>query len=327
MSLCKRRHAEARITAVLKQAPEEVEVPTRPFPVRPTSPCRPRPSVPTRSAPLTSTAGSAACRTSRPATRWVDSPEGFHYRNKMEYSFSAIGREPGDDPDAEFADGFSWASRPAAPGGRWRTSGATAACSTPPSRTCSPTSDAGVPTATPWHAPKRGFFRFLVVRRSLSEDRLLVNLVTTSDGLDEFDAKGFHTLLVDRLEVGWPGSSTPSTTTRANGWRPGMAAPISWRAKTMWWSTCTDWPFRSACAASSRPIRVAPTSVRPGDGLCPRRAPAGSGGADPVTMDLLRHGNHRPVARTSAVPAPRWWAWTSLRRPSPMPRKAPNAMA
>ena len=33
-------------------------------------------------------------------------PERFHYRNKMEYSFAAIGRSLGDDPDAEFEDGF-----------------------------------------------------------------------------------------------------------------------------------------------------------------------------------------------------------------------------
>ena len=204
VSQCKRRHAEARITAVLKRAPEEVTVPHQAIP-----------GAPYITLPL------AAQRAHKERTTldvyrrigevpdlearyegWVDSPEGFHYRNKMEYSFSAIGREPGDDPDAEFADGFFLGFK--ARGTWWavenleRDSG----LFDPVLEDLLPTirqacSDSGLP---PWHAPKReGFFRFLAVRRSLSQDQLLVNLVTTSDGLDQFDAAAFHGMLEQHL--------------------------------------------------------------------------------------------------------------------------------
>ena len=104
----------------------------------------------------------------------------------MEYSFSAIGRSPGDDPDAEFEDGFFLGFK--ARGTWWAVENLEG-----DSGLFDPTfepmvkdirswcEDSGLP---PWHAPKReGFFRFLVVRRSLTADELLVNLVTTSDGL------------------------------------------------------------------------------------------------------------------------------------------------
>jgi len=49
----------------------------------------------------------------------------------------------------------------------------------------------------PWHAPKReGFFRYLVVRKSFKTNQLLFNLVTTSDGLDQFDLNAFAQFLV-----------------------------------------------------------------------------------------------------------------------------------
>lgn len=204
VSLCKRRHAEARITAVLKRAPEEVEVPYQAIPGAPyiTFPLEAQRAHKERTTlDVYRRIGGVPDLEAR-YEGWVDSPEGFHYRNKMEYSFSAIGREPGDDPDAEFADGFFLGFK--ARGTWWavenleRDSGlfdpAFEDVLSHIRRWCT---DSGLPA---WHAPKReGFFRFLVVRRSLSEDRLLVNLVTTSDGLDGFDVQGFHALLVDRL--------------------------------------------------------------------------------------------------------------------------------
>src|SRR5690606_26912640 len=49
---------------------------------------------------------------------------------------------------------------------------------------------------TAWHPPqKSGFFRHIVVRKSFDQDRLLVNLVTSSQGLEQFDVQAFGSLL------------------------------------------------------------------------------------------------------------------------------------
>jgi 23S rRNA (uracil1939-C5)-methyltransferase len=204
VSLCKRRHAEARITAVLKRAPEEVEVPYQAIPGAPyiTLPLSVQKDQKEKTTldvyrRIGEVPNIEACYEG-----WMDSPSGFHYRNKMEYSFAAIGRSPGDDPDAEFTDGFYLGFK--ARGTWWAVENldndsglfdpALESLMPIVRQWCQAT---GLP---PWHAPKReGFFRFLVVRRSLSEDQFLINLVTTSDGLDGFDAEGFSQLLSTHL--------------------------------------------------------------------------------------------------------------------------------
>ena len=127
---------------------------------------------------------------------FIQSPDTFHYRNKMEYAFSAIGYDPKQKTDVdEFTLGFKKR-------GTWW-------CGTGLSKDsgmfdaevennlklikefCEST---GLP---PWHAPKRkGFFRYFVVRKSFKTDKLLFNLVTTSDRLDEFDLQKFKDLLL-----------------------------------------------------------------------------------------------------------------------------------
>ena len=43
-----------------------------------------------------------------------------------------------------------------------------------------------------WHPPKKtGFFRHIVVRKSFYEDKLLLNLVTSSEDIEKFDSKAF----------------------------------------------------------------------------------------------------------------------------------------
>ncbi len=128
---------------------------------------------------------------------FITSPNDFHYRNKMEYSFSAIGynREEKTDVD-EFTLGFKKR-------GTWW-------CGENLDK------DSGLfdkefedqlikikayceaTGLTPWHGPKReGFFRFLVVRKSYKTNELLFNLVTTSPDLPEFDLKKFSSFLVE----------------------------------------------------------------------------------------------------------------------------------
>lgn len=134
---------------------------------------------------------------------FVTSPETFHYRNKMEYAFSAIGYDHEQKTDVdEFTLGFKKR-------GTWwcgddlkKDSGLfdkdfedklkeiKAYCQ-----------NTGL---APWHAPrKEGFFRFFVVRKSFKTDQFLFNLVTTSDELDQFDLNKFSefllTLFGDRI--------------------------------------------------------------------------------------------------------------------------------
>ena len=126
---------------------------------------------------------------------FVVSPNLFHYRNKMEYSFSAIGYDSKNKTDIdEFTLGFKRR-------GTWwigenlnRDSGIfDKALEDELYRIRNYCNDSGLP---PWHAPKRvGFFRYLVVRKSFKTNELLFNLVTTSEGLESFNLQEFADFL------------------------------------------------------------------------------------------------------------------------------------
>lgn len=130
---------------------------------------------------------------------FISSPHTFHYRNKMEYAFSAIGYDHEQKTDVdEFTLGFKKR-------GTWwcgddlkKDSGLfdhevedklkliKAYCE-----------KTGLP---PWHGPKReGFFRYLVVRKSRKTNQVLFNLVTTTDGLSAFDLPEFSDFLVEQF--------------------------------------------------------------------------------------------------------------------------------
>ncbi len=128
---------------------------------------------------------------------FITSPNVFHYRNKMEYSFSAIGfdKEQGSDVD-EFTFGFKRR-------GVWwmgenleKDSGLfDKQIEDNLNRIRKYCEDTGL---DPWHGPrKEGFFRYLVVRKSYKTDRLLFNLVTTSPELKKFDLNAFANFLVE----------------------------------------------------------------------------------------------------------------------------------
>jgi 23S rRNA (uracil1939-C5)-methyltransferase len=128
---------------------------------------------------------------------FVSSPNLFHYRNKMEYGFSAIGydRIVKHDKD-EFTLGFKRR------GVWWMGDNLE--------------KDSGLfdkqlednlknirqycieTGLEPWHGPKKtGFFRYFVVRKSFKTDELLCNLVTTSPELENFDLQKFANFLKD----------------------------------------------------------------------------------------------------------------------------------
>jgi len=126
---------------------------------------------------------------------FVTSPNVFHYRNKMEYGFSAIGydRETKRDKD-EFTLGFKRR-------GVWwmgddlnKDSGL---FDKQMEDNLKNIKQYCIETGLdPWHGPKReGFFRYFVVRKSFKTDELLCNLVTTSPNLDQFDLDKFANFL------------------------------------------------------------------------------------------------------------------------------------
>ena len=130
---------------------------------------------------------------------FVTSPNVFHYRNKMEYGFSAIGYDRIEKTDKdEFTLGFKRR-------GVWwmgdnleKDSGLFDKQLEDNLKNirkyCKETG------LQPWHGPKReGFFRYFVVRKSFKTDELLSNLVTTSDDLDKFDLNKFAAFLKDIL--------------------------------------------------------------------------------------------------------------------------------
>lgn len=130
---------------------------------------------------------------------YIASPNVWHYRNKMEYSFSTLIADPvsGDEHEG-FALGFKKR-------GQWwsvenldKDSGLfdedlenkliliRAFCEA-----------TGLPAWNP--AKSAGFFRFLVVRKSVVHNELLFNLVVTSDGYKSFDALKFVALLLELI--------------------------------------------------------------------------------------------------------------------------------
>ncbi|MEZ7992515.1 MAG: 23S rRNA (uracil(1939)-C(5))-methyltransferase RlmD [Flavobacteriaceae bacterium] len=127
----------------------------------------------------------------------VTSPNVFHYRNKMEYGFSAIGYDRVNKTDIDiFTLGFKRR-------GVWwmgdnleKDSGLFDTLVedniSAIRKYCEATGLA------PWHGPKReGFFRYFVVRKSYKTNQLLFNLVTTSFDLPQFDLNDFSILLQD----------------------------------------------------------------------------------------------------------------------------------
>jgi len=186
-------YAEAKLLDVIKPSEDEVEVPYQEIPGAPyiKLPIEKQHAYKKQSTiELYRRVGKVA-NVDHLFDEFVSSPATFHYRNKMEYAFSAIGYDHDLKKDVdEFTLGFKKR-------GTWwcgddlkKDSGLfdkevedkleliKAYCE-----------NTGL---DPWHAPKKiGFFRYLVVRKSNKTQRLLINLVTTSDGLDAFSLQDF----------------------------------------------------------------------------------------------------------------------------------------
>jgi 23S rRNA (uracil1939-C5)-methyltransferase len=130
---------------------------------------------------------------------FIASPSAWHYRNKMEYSFSVIryDRETKEEVD-DFALGFKKR-------GTWwivenldKDSGIFDKQFEDNMKTIREWLIAtGLPA---WHPPKQhGFFRFLQVRKSFHSNKLLINLVTTDVDIEKLDIKGLVNLFKETL--------------------------------------------------------------------------------------------------------------------------------
>jgi 23S rRNA (uracil-5-)-methyltransferase RumA len=193
VTACKNRYAECRLVDVLRRAPEEVgnayqEIPGAPYAQVPIE----LQHAYKRDTTLDLFRKIGELEAPEKFYQgFVQSPGTWHYRNKMEYSFSAIIR---DWESGENVDGFGLGFKRR---GTWwsvenldRDSGLFDAIVEGQLHRLRQWFEAtGLP---PWHPPKReGFFRFLVVRKSHANDSLLVNLVTSSAGLESFDLEAF----------------------------------------------------------------------------------------------------------------------------------------
>jgi len=127
---------------------------------------------------------------------YIQSPEFYHYRNKMEYSFSAIGYNL--ETKEEF-DGFALGFKKR---GTWwivenleKDSGMfDAEFENKLKDIRSFCENSGLPA---WHPPKKeGFFRYLVVRKSYKTHQFLIKLVTSDNGIGNFNFKAFTDLIL-----------------------------------------------------------------------------------------------------------------------------------
>ena len=188
---CKARHAECRLLRVVEPADFEVNLPYQPIP-----------GAPYATVPM-SKQHEWKARTALDLYRkigevedldtlyqgFVPSPLDWHYRNKMEYSFSEIRHDlESDEKVDDFGLGFKHRGTWWAVENLDADSGLFDALVESTLHKVREWCEAtGLPA---WHPPKReGFFRFLVVRKSYANDGLLVNLVTTSDA--PLDTEGF----------------------------------------------------------------------------------------------------------------------------------------
>ncbi len=193
----RKKHAEARLLKVLEHSPEEVEVPFQPISGAPyiTLPIEKQRSY-KKETTLNLFEKLGQIKEVRSLfDEYIASPKDYNYRNKMEYSFSEIRHDIHIDEEIDdFALGFKHR-------GTWwkvenldKESGLfDAELENGLKKIREYLQATGLPA---WHPPKKtGFFRHLVVRKSFADDELLINLVTSSKGKEQFDTQEFVAFL------------------------------------------------------------------------------------------------------------------------------------
>jgi 23S rRNA (uracil1939-C5)-methyltransferase len=194
---CKKKHAECKLLEILKKSEAEIEIP---YQIIPGAPYAQLP-IEMQESNKKNTCFQLFKRIGNIDNvenyfdEFISSPSVWHYRNKMEYSFSAIRYDFDLKSDVDdFALGFKHR-------GTWwmvenldKDSGlfdAELENAFPKLKSFFEKTE-----LAPWHPPKKeGFFRFLVARKSYANNQILLNLVTTSDELHRFNTSAFVELL------------------------------------------------------------------------------------------------------------------------------------
>lgn len=197
----RKRYAEARLTEVVKRSALEIESPYQPISGAPyiTLPVEKQHEF--KKASVIDLFRKIADLDNPEALfdEFIASPDDFHYRNKMEYSFSVIRHDLENDEETDdFGLGFKRT------GTWWKVENLDGdsgmfdeQLENELHRIRKWLESAGLPA---WHPPKKeGFFRHIVVRKSFANDELLINLVTSSEGLEKFNKEAFRDLLIDVL--------------------------------------------------------------------------------------------------------------------------------
>ena len=198
---CKKKHAECRLLEVIEKSENEIDIPYQRIPGAPYAQL----PIELQESNKKNTCFELFRRIGNINNiedyfdEFISSPSVWHYRNKMEYSFSAIRYDFNLKKDVDdFAFGFKHR-------GTWwmvenleKDSGLFDA----QLENAFPTLKSFFKDSNlaPWHPPKKqGFYRFLVARKSYTNDQLLLNLVTTSSELSRFNLPAFIELLKEIL--------------------------------------------------------------------------------------------------------------------------------
>ena len=194
----KKRYAECKLLKVIERSPQETQVPYQEISGAPyihVPPALQEEHKQTTTLDIYRRLGNFQDIQER-FDEFISSPNHYNYRNKMEYSFSCIEHDMETDEDIDDAFALGFKHR-----GTWwkveslnKESGLFDAEWENKLREVREFLKAtGLPA---WHPPrKEGFFRHIVVRKSFDQDQLLVNLVTSSVGLEKFDAQAFGEFL------------------------------------------------------------------------------------------------------------------------------------
>ncbi len=192
-----KRFAECKLLEVIENSPDEINLPYQPIPGAPyaTLPIEKQTEYKKRTTlDLFKRIGKIESIDSL-FDEFIHSPDVWHYRNKMEYSFSVIrydlaSKVESDDFGLGFKHRGTWWCVENLDNDSGLFDEELEKNIHVIRKFCEST---GLPS---WHPPKRiGFFRYLVVRKSFHTDQLLINLVTSATEVEEFDAKAFVELL------------------------------------------------------------------------------------------------------------------------------------
>ncbi len=193
----KKRYAEAKVTALVKASPDECPIE---FQAIPGAPYATWPVAKQQEHKKTSTLDvlkriGNVSNAFELFDTFIASPQDWHYRNKMEYSFSTIIWDEEQQTDIDdFGLGFKHR-------GQWRV-------------VDNMNADSGLfdkqiedgirlvrewcikSNLPAWHPVRHhGFYRYLTVRKSFFTDKILFKLTTSNSHLAEFDTDGFIALL------------------------------------------------------------------------------------------------------------------------------------